>query len=410
MRTTLFRFVLCALFLFFGVLIHAQTITAVSVRGLKRTKPHVAEYPLQKFIGRDGMLLDFNEVHAAIIGTGILDPLSIGVELGPDKETLILVADVREKWSLFPFPMFIMDSGGNMQGGGALIDANAFGLNDTFAVAGIYGAAGWFASMIYHYTPDRKRLPGWTIMGIYGERNQQDTDQRRVKLRNYEQRIILGGLGIHYPATEYLTASASFSLRRQDVNDGEDPREVPDRGLFAGSIEPSLEISRSNWDGFLLSQQRASLNYALILPLDNSPLHTISAQANYELSLIPGFKAGVRGGIHYAPYAPPLLESSASTVDIAILPQSFSARHFAGASLGLEKYLYKFSQGTLAFLASYQAVYSYGPILEDQFDHGVSASINFYLSRIAIPALGFGLSYNAAKNEYIGVFNIGMSF
>jgi hypothetical protein len=406
----LVRFVLCVVFLLSGALLQAQAIVSVSVRGLKRTKPHVAEYPLQKFIGQNGMLLDFSEVRAAIIGTGILEPLSIGVEQTPNRESLILVVDVREKWSFFPFPVFFMDSGGNIQGGGALMDANAFGLNDTFIAAGLYGASGWLASVIYNYTPERKRLPGWSVMGMYGRMNRQDTDQHKTELRNYEHETIAGNLGIRYPVTEYLTASSSFSLRRQVLSEGGHPREVPDRGIFAGGINPSLEISRSHWDGFLLSQQRASLNYALTLSLDNPPLHALSARGNYEASLVPGFKAGLRGGIHYAPNALPILESSASSVDIAILPNSFSARNFAGASLGIEKYLYKFSQGTLAFLASYQAVYSYGPILGDQFDHGISTAVNFYLSRIAIPALGFGVSYNVAKNEYIGVFSIGMSF
>jgi hypothetical protein len=405
-----FRVVLCIFFLFSGALLHAQPIIAVSVRGLKRTKPHVAEYPLQKFIGQDGMLLDFNEVHAAIIGTGILEPLSIGVEMTPDREGLILVVDAREKWSFFPLPMFLIDSGGNIQGGGALVDANAFGLNDAFAMTGIYGTSGWLASVFYQCTPERKRRPGWNVMGMYGRQNRRNTDQRKTELRNYEQEIIIGSLGIWRPATEYLTVSASFSLRRQSVSDGEHPLEVPDTGVFAGGISPSLEIKRSHWDGFLLSQQQASLDYGLILPLDNSPLHTISVLANYELSIAPGFKGGVRGGIHFAPNAPPILESSASAVDIAILPNSFSARHFAGASLGFEKYLHKFSQGTLALLVSYQAVYSYGPILGDQFDHGVSGAVNFYLSRIAIPALGFGVSYNVAKGDYIGSFSIGMSF
>jgi hypothetical protein len=402
--------VVCIFFLFSGVLLHAQAIAAVNVRGLKRTKPSVAEYPLQKFIGQDGMLLDFNEVYAAIMGTGILEPLSIGVEQAPDRESLILVVEVREKWAFFPIPVFFADSGGNIQGGGALMDANAFGLNDTFIAAGLYGTSGWLASLIYQYTPERKRLPGWNVMGMYGRQRQQDTDQHKTELRSYEQRIIVGSLGIQYPVTEYLTASASFSLREQSISDGDHPREVPDRGIFAGDISPSLEISRSHWDGFLLLQRRASLDYALTLSPDNSPLHALSVRANYELSLLPGFKAGLRGGIRYAPDTLPILESSASSVDIAILPNTFSAQNFAGASLGFEKYLYKFSQGTLAFLASYQAVYSYGPILGDQFDHGVSASLNFYLSRIAIPAIGFGVSYNAAKTEYTGSFSIGMSF
>jgi hypothetical protein len=405
-----FRSVLGVLLLFSGALLHAQTITGVSVRGLKRTRPHVAEYPLQKFIGQDGMLLDFNEVHAAIVGTGILDPLSIGVEPAPDREGLILVVDVREKWALFPFPVFFADSGGNIRGGGAFMDANAFGLNDTFVVAGLYGSSGWLASVIYQYTPERKRLPGWNVMGMYGRQNRQDTDQHKRELRNYDQETSVGSLGIQYPATEYLTLSVSSSLHRQSINEGDNPREVPERDVFAGGINPSLEISRSHWDGFLLAQRRASLDYTFMLLSKDSPLHTLSARANYELSLVPGFKAGLRGGIRYAPNVPPFLESSASVVDIAILPGSFSAQNFAAASLGFEKYLYKFSQGTLAFLASYQAVYSYGPILGDQFDHGVSGAVNFYLSRIAIPALGIGVSFNVAKGEYAGVFSIGMGF
>jgi hypothetical protein len=410
MKKTAFRLVLCALFLLSGALVHAQTITAVSVRGLKRTRPHVAEYPLQKFIGRDGMLLDFNEVHAAVVDTGILEPVSIGVEMNPDQETLSLVVEVREKWAIFPLPMFVMDSDGGIQGGLSLIDANAFGLNDTFAVTGMYGTSGWLASMLYRYTPERKHLPGWTVMGVYAKENRKDTDQHKVELRNYEQEIIVGGLGAYYPVTDYLTTSILFSLRRNSVADGKNPRNVPDRGIFAGNIDPSLEISRSHWDGFLLSRQRASLGYTLVLPLDaNSVAHTISVRGRYGLSIIPGFKAHIGGGARYALYAPPVLESPASVAEVVILPKSFSAQNYAGASLGMEKYLYKFSQGTLAFIASYEALYSYGPIIGDQFDHGVSAFINFYLSRIAIPALGFGVAWNVAKNEYVGIFNIGIS-
>jgi hypothetical protein len=290
------------------------------------------------------------------------------------------------------------------------MDANAFGLNDTFVVAGLYSSSLWLATVMYQYTPERKRLPGWNIMGMYGRQNRQDTDQHGTELRNYDQETIVGSLGIRYPATEYLNLAMSFSLRRQNISDGDHPREVPDRGAFAGGINPSLEISRSSWDGFLLLQQRASLNYTLTLLQDSVPLSEVSARANYELSIIPGFKAGLRGGIHYAPNSLPIFESSASAVDIVILPRSFSAQHLAGASVGFEKYLYKFSQGTLALLASYQALYSWGPILGDQFDHGVSGAVNFYLSRIALPALGFGVSYNVAKNEYAGQVSIGMSF
>jgi hypothetical protein len=391
-------------------LLHAQTISAVSLRGLKRTRLHVAEYPLKKFIGQDGMLLDFNEVNAAIINTGILEPLSVGVELAPDRESLILVVEVREKWTFFPVPVFFMDSNGDMRGGGALMDANAFGLNDTFIAAALYASSGWLATLIYLYTPDRKGLPGWSVMGMYGRQNRQDTDQHKKELRNYEQRTIIGRLGIQYPVTEYLTASASFSLRDQSVDAGSQPRELPDRGVFAAGIEPSLEIKQNRWDGFLLSQRRLSLAYDLLLPRNDPALQAFSFRADYELSIVPGFKAGIGGGMRYALDTLPILESSPVSMGITILPNSFSAEDFGVLSAGLEKYLHRFSQGTLAFLVSYQGVYSYGPMLGRQFDHGVSTAVNFYLSRIAIPAIGLGVSYNVARNEYAAVFSVGMSF
>ncbi|MFP3043387.1 hypothetical protein LQZ19_16355 [Treponema primitia] len=393
-----------------GIHLHAQEITAISVKGIVRTKPHVAEYPLKKFIGRDGMSLDFNEVHAAIVNTGILEPISIGVGENPGGDGMTLTVNVREKWAFFPFPVFFMDSDGGMSGGAAFMDANAFGLNDKFIVAGIFGTSGVIASLIYQNTPERN-FPGWSLMGMYGRRDQRDTDQNKKDLRRYSQDTIIGSLGMNYSVTELLKTSISFSLHRRSIRESEDDLFPPEEGILSGGINPALEISRSHWDGFLLSQQNAKLDYTFLMVMDDPALHILSLRGNYELSMVPGFKAIIRGGIHYAPASPPLLESSASSVGINILPPStFSAQHYAGAVLGLEKYLYKFSQGTLALLATYQAVYSYGPILEHQFDHGVTGAVNFYLSRIAIPALGFGLSYNVAADEFTSTFNIGMSF
>ncbi|WP_010257018.1 hypothetical protein [Treponema primitia] len=403
------RIFLFTLLLVTGVYLQAQEITAVSVTGLVRTKPYVAEYPLKKFIGRDGMGLDFNEVHAAMVNTGILEPLSIGVEENPDGEGMTLTVHVREKWAFFPFPVFFMDSDGGMSGGGAFMDANAFGLNDKFIVAGIFGTSGIITSLIYQITPERN-FPGLNFMGMYGRQNQQDTDQHKKDLRRYNQDTIIGRLGLDYSVTELLKTSVSFSLHRRSIRESEDALRSPEEGVLAGGINPALEIGRSHWDGYLLSQQNAKLDYTFLMVMDDPALHTISLRGNYERSLVPGFKAVVRGGIHYAPASPPILESSASSVGINILPNTFSAQHYAGAVLGLEKYLFKFSQGTLALLATYQAVYSYGPILEHQFDHGVTGAMNFYLSKIAIPALGLGLSYNVAADELTSTFSIGMSF
>ncbi|GHU60712.1 hypothetical protein FACS189445_0790 [Spirochaetia bacterium] len=409
------RLLLLTLLLIPGIGLHAQVITAVSVTGLKRTKPHVAEYPLKKFIRQDGMRIDFNEVHAAIAGTGILEPISIGVGVAPDGDGMILTVEVREKWAFLPLPLFSTDFNTIWSGGLGIMDNNVFGLNDKFIVVGTYGNTGWFASVMYQYTPEREHFPGWNIMGMYGRQSVKDADQHKRSLRKYDQDIIMGGLGIQYPVTELFTASTAVSLQQRSIQERDDSLNAPENDTLAVRINPSLEISRSNWDGYLLSQRRAKLDYTFMPALaagsaEADLLHTLSLRGSYEKSIIPGFKAGIRGGIRYNPKANPIIESSAAAVLIDILPGTFSAQNYAGAAAGLEKYLFKFSQGTLAVLASYQAVYSYGPLLEHQFDHGVSGALNLYLSRIAIPAAGFGVSYNVAKNEFAFGFNMGASF
>jgi hypothetical protein len=61
-------------------------------------------------------------------------------------------------------------------------------------------------------------------------------------------------------------------------------------------------------------------------------------------------------------------------------------------------------------MAAYQAVYSHGSILGDSFDHGVVGMLGFYLSQLAIPAVGFGAAYNVQAGYFQGSFSMGMSF
>ncbi|MDR3166878.1 MAG: hypothetical protein LBT93_02955, partial [Treponema sp.] len=93
-----------------------------------------------------------------------------------------------------------------------------------------------------------------------------------------------------------------------------------------------------------------------------------------------------------------------------ILPRFFSARQYGGVSLGLEKYLFKISAGTLSILASYQGGYSQGEILGYQFDHGLAGALSGYLSKLALPALGLGAAYNLSARFFQASFSMGMSF
>jgi hypothetical protein len=144
--------------------------------------------------------------------------------------------------------------------------------------------------------------------------------------------------------------------------------------------------------------------------IDGPSFNELRLRGAYQQPIVPGFKFNLSGGLLCQPGVPPLFEGSPHSASVDILPNSFSARYYAGMSLGLEKYLFKIKAGTLSAQAAYQAVFSEGPILGSRFDHGVAGSVVFYLSRLAVPAMGLGLTYNVVAKYLQFSFSMGMRF
>jgi hypothetical protein len=140
-------------------------ITAVTVIGLKRTKPHIIEKPLQKFIGIDAATIDTNEVFAVVQSSGVLEALSVEIleQAGNGK---ILAVTVREKWSFFPIPIVSVNSS-DWSAGGVLADANAFGVKDMMMVMDIFGSGDITTSVMYIHSSNGAGEFGWNVMGWF---------------------------------------------------------------------------------------------------------------------------------------------------------------------------------------------------------------------------------------------------
>jgi hypothetical protein len=385
----------------------AGIIVSVEVIGLRRTKPHIAEYPLEKFIGRDAETLDLNEVYSTVKDMGVLEPLSARVV--EQDGAVVLQVTVEEKWSFFPMPVFMVSSG-ELSYGLFLADTNAFGLRDQLALGGMYGGGSWLTVAMYNATPDRKGLPGMNAVLMYSRGEHLDLDAEQYLLRRYSADQILATLGMYYPAGEYLTFSASVSFTGIFLGDNPSPLRAPTEGAYMLGFAPEISVHDSDWDGFLHSQQGASLGYTFHLGLKGSSYHTLRLSGTYEKSLIPGFRMNLRSGIILNPGAESLFEIGPRQAKIDILPPNFSARSIMGISLGFEKHLLRFKQGTLSVLASWQAAYSRGPLTGNEFDHGPVGGMRFYLSRLAIPAMDLGMAYNMSTGLPQFSFNAGMGF
>jgi hypothetical protein len=394
-----------------GSIQEENTITAVSVTGLKRTKPRIIEKPLQRFIGMDAGDIDANEIFAIVKSIGVLEPLSVEIRDNGERKGKILAVTVREKWAVFPIPAVSINSTG-WSAGGVLMDANAFGLNDMMMAMGIFGAGDLMAGMMYINTPDGIGEFGWNVMGFFSVKENENTDQTGEQtLRRYNSMSINPTIGLSYALSEHITPSLSLSYRHVALRDTENPIIAPENGARGITLSPNIRIRYNEWDGYFLNEKSASLKYNYTLVIDDDDVHSLSLNAAFNHSIVPGFRFIARGAVIFStPSASPFFNSSPASVGVNILSGDYSANHFAAGSLGLEKYLFKLKFGTASLLAIYQAVYSYGDLLNHQFDHGAAAMVKVYFSGLALPAISLGGAYNVGKNTWQYAFNIGMAF
>jgi hypothetical protein len=387
-------------------------IIEIKIDGLKRTKQRVAEEPLQQFLGMNAETINLDDVSAAILGLGILDLQEVGIIDAEDGSGKILWVSVMEKWTIFPIPLFVVNSSG-YSAGLMFMDSNAFGLNDKFALGGMYGSSGWMAALMYFHQ-GRKGLPGWNTAAVYSSNTEEYQNQEDESIRRFKLNSLSAMLGLTYDFNELLSSRAQVSFFKGEISQDGDSFAVPeDDGYYLGA-SIGAGIAKNGWDGYFLSNKSLSVSFDYSYGLDGPSYYTLQMKGNFEHpllpKLLPGLKTIVKSALIYSPDAPPLFESSASSADIDILPGSFSAKNYLGGSAGLEKSLFRFSFGTLSSFASYQFVYSDGPILDQCIDHGVAGGIRFYMTKLALPALGIGVSYNVAASFFQAYFNLGMSF
>jgi hypothetical protein len=378
----------------------------ISLSGLKRTNARVVEKKLNRFLGEEGELLDLNEVRALILETGVLEPLNITVAAG--EEGSVLQVDVREKWALFPIPLVFLSSS-RSQYGGAFVDFNAFGRLDNFFLVGMYSGDSWLAVGSYAHTPLSAKLPGWRASVFLSDGDKRDMDQKGKAFREYGLFSLTASLGLDYGISEFLDASLGLSFNRRSPEGG-DGSAPPSNDYYFAGIKPELSLKKSAWDGYLLSRQSISAEYTWMIGINSPSFHSTALEGIYEKSLLPGFRLNIQGGAVYSPLAPAFFENSPFRAKVTILPPGFSARNIAGISLGLEKHLFRTSFGTLSLAAAWQGVVSQGPVLGTEADQGVSASVVFYLSKLAIPAFGLGIAYNITAAYLQGSFSVGMNF
>lgn len=383
----------------------APVVADISVSGLTRTRPAVARRLLEGFIGRDVASIREDEVAAVLLDTGIFEEIELRFEERP--EGALMAVSLREKWSIIPLPIFAAGSDG-VVAGAALIDANAFGLNDKLFAVGLALPGGWMGSVAYVKTPPRDRALGWTVSGFFSRQDREDLDARGDALRRYGYDAAALGLELNAPLARALRGELGMEYRSRAIREISDalaqPEDTASLGLRLGfGIRAPV-----SWDGTFLSEKSASVGYIQNFALDGPDFGALYLRFKYESAPFPGLKLGLRGAGVLAPDSPPTAETGADMVRLGILPGAYAARSIAALAAGLEFKLVSLGAATFAGLADYQLGLSEGPLIGERLDHGPSAGLRLYLARVAIPAMDLSLAYNAVSGLMRLNFGIGM--
>lgn len=402
-------FVLIYLFCFSSFLFaedQSGIITDIEFEGLTRTKEKIARAPLEKFLGADAASLDLNDVRAAVVDTGILDPTDVQI-VDNDEGGKTLFVIVQDKWAIFPVPVVFISSD-NFTIGGAFFDANAFGINDKAAIAALFMNSGWLFHVMYTHSSD-SGMPELGFNSGYADAVREHKDPYGNVYSRYKTRNVSLGLRISKKATENL--SWQFSAGFDDVwlTGGDDDFYAPSSGRFSVFLRQGAGWRDTDWDGKLLSERSLRASYEINIGIQAEPIHTLRAGASYEKSFFPGFRFISKAGVHYSPWTPLIEESGPQAASVDILPGEFTAFNFAGMQAGLEVVVFSLKYGTLSLLSSYQIAASKSGEFGTRFDHGPSAGLRVYLRQLAIPAVGFNVSYDLASSYLKWTFSMGMS-
>lgn len=385
-----------------GGVLFAQNgvVRDITFTGLRRTKPFVAEHILEKFRGLRPEEIDENDVRAAIIESGILDPERI--EFLPHDGDYTLHAVVVEKMAFFPVPLFMAGPSG-WTAGLAVADMNAFGIRDTFVLTGIYSGDSWFAMAMYSHAGVTAVRPGFMGAVSYAHSEFKAHNAYGDTLFSIDRAEADVSGGVNYQFSGLWEGRFMLGYNRSAF-------ETLNRIDHAITARPQIGLRGSNWDGYLLNQNSAALEYEMRAVLDGAATHRVSLLFNYNRSIVGGFRWTAKGGAVWSPESDMFTEKPPSTVNVTLMTDNFRATTMTGLYAGFEKALWRTNAGTLALLAAYQAFVSRSLSDGDSFDHGPFAGVQFYLRRIAIPAIGLGISFNLVRETTQWSFSIGMQF
>lgn len=398
--------ILAATFVFISSAVSA-VVTDIEFTGLKRTKLSWAKSYLTKFVGKDTSEFKVSDVESELQLSGLFSTYK--VEIPEDEENnAIIKVEVSEKLYFMPVP-FVMYSSDGFRGGLFVMNMNAFGVQDMF-VSGVHGGVNNFNAMAVYMRTSRNGLPGFVVNGSVGRSNNKISTLEDKTLFDFDDFKGLIGTGVNYKLGEYLFFTAGAGWQYSYLYDNASKDHV-DGHIFNVNAGVSVN-SVARFNGFFPLQ--SSIGVEGYFYFHNGhfwPQLTVKASATDEM-----FHPRLVWKVN-ANYA--LIDEDAAAnlyfnkmkVGISMISGDFKTDSIGTFVAGLEFAFLKIPFGIFALYGNYEFAVTHILFNDNTFKslHGLGGGIKMYLSKIAIPALSVGCTYNFTVEKLFFAFSIGVA-
>lgn len=394
-----------------SILLYSQEnriiIKEIILTGLKRTKEDVV-FQIIKPVKPGSLYSD--EIGDIIIQklreTGVFVPdIEVTSEiLGNDA---FIHIDLKDKWTLIPIPIVSVAKGESWSAGVLAIESNFLGYYKTLGLGFFYGSQGATFLSFYvdpHFFKSDLKFTA-SISAGYDEVTDLDTEERT--LREYEADKIGLGAGIDYPINDRLTVGTSLNYDLNLLRDGSSQSfsDLNSLGL-AGTIGWKNIYYDIPYEKGLSSEITASL-FRDFYSEDFYPI--IESELKWSFSPWLKHNINIKGLAAWGTMPVQKQIRLGGQDGTRILPMNkIAAEEYAASTVIYNVPLWIFKGGTISSKVFYELGYFKSDLVDRTLFHGPGIGLEFFINKLAIPAVGINLGWNLETGEMQFSAGIGM--
>jgi hypothetical protein len=386
-------------------------LSSYTLVGLKRTHPEVVKPFLDPFMGKPFTPSTEESMLQALRSLGLFHRITFLPQ--PDETGGVrLQVQLEEKWTLIPIPVGGATSGGSVYGGLLLFESNLFGWNKKFFGGAFGGNNGWQG--MFGYIDPRFLASAHSLMlraGL-GTENVSSKTWEGTLLRRYEKTKIDTGGDITFSVGNGFGFGIGAQLRDHEVKkDYDSSVNPPDSQLYLGPTV-TLRYQDLFYGPVLVYGVTYILRYERGFDLQSQDSYdSFTLQAQGYLPLWGEHRLGARLQGFSGLGIPAVLENRVSGRYLKTVGDDVFSNTVLMGQLLVEGIPLHFSWGAPTLVLFYE-----GGIFKDgspgsgdpyYLAHGPGAGFRIYLSRVAIPAFGFDVTYGVSTGKVYGFVNVG---